>query len=320
MALVFLLAGAAPAAIAQGTWKPQGPLEISIPSGPGGGTDHTARVMQKILQERQLVEVPVTVVNKSGGGGLVALNYLKQLGSNAHHAQVASAVLLSNHIVGRSTVNYSDLTPLALLQSEYVVLAVKSDSPIKTAGELVERLKRDPGAVSISVGTSLGGANHSAAAGLARAAGVDPRKLRTVVFKSSSEAAVAALGGHIDVTSSSASQVLTHVRSGAMRAIAVTAPKRLTGELAAVPTLKEHGMNVEVNNFRFLIGPSGLTAPQVAYWDQALARLVQSDEWKKDIENLRAENTYMNSREVRSYLDTEYAELKTLLTAMGMVK
>ncbi|MGZ9080147.1 MAG: hypothetical protein ACXW2A_17645, partial [Burkholderiales bacterium] len=76
----------------------------------------------------------------------------------------------------------------------------------------------------------------------------------------------------------------------------------------------------EVNNFRFLIGPSGLTAPQVAYWDQALARLVQSDEWKKDIENLRAENTYMNSREVRSYLDTEYAELKTLLTAMGMVK
>jgi len=190
---------------AQSAWKPQSPLEISVPSGPGGGTDHTARVLQRILQERQIVDVPVSVANKSGGGGLVALNYLKQLNGNAHYVQIASAILLSNHIVGRSTVNYTDLTPIALLQSEYIVLAVKSDSPIRTMNDLLARLKRDPGAVSISVGTSLGGANHSAAAAIARAAGADPRKLRTVVFKSSSEAAVAALGGHIDLTSSSAS-------------------------------------------------------------------------------------------------------------------
>ena len=320
IALVLPLAAAVAPVWAQISWKPQAPVEISVPSGPGGGTDHTARVMQKILQERQLLEVPVTVANKSGGGGLIALNYLRQFNGNPHYVQIASAVLLSNHIVGRSTVNYTDLTPIALLQSEYIVLAVKSDSSIRSAGDLVARLKRDVGSVSFSVGTSLGGANHSAVAAVARAAGVDPRKLKTVVFKSSSEAALAALGGHIDVTSSSTSQVLTHVRSGAMRLIAVTAPKRLDGELASVPTLKENGINAEVNNFRFLIGPSGLGAPEVAYWDQVLAKLVQTEDWKKDLAHLQAENTYMNSREVRMYLDAEYAELKSLLIAMGMAK
>lgn len=318
--VVAALCAAAAPALSQQTWKPDGPVEISVPSGPGGGTDHTARVMQKILQERQFLNVPVSVVNKSGGGGLVALNYLKQYGGNAHFLQTASAVLLTSHIVGRSTVNYTDVTPVALLQSEYIVLAVKSDSPLKTASDLLARLKRDPAALSFAVGTTLGGANHAAAAALARAAGADPRKMRAVVFKSSSESAVAALGGHVDVMSASASQVLPHVRSGAMRMLAVTAPKRLAGELGAVPTFRENGIDAEVNNFRFLIGPSGLNAAQIAYWDQVMAKLAQTDEWKKDLENTQAENTYMNSRDVRKYLDNEYAELKSLLTAMGMAK
>ena len=306
--------------LAQQSWKPQGPIEISAPSGPGGGTDQTARVMQRILQERQLVPVPVSVVNKSGAGGMVALNHLKQFSGNAHYLQTASAVLLSNHIVGRSAINYTDVTPIALLQSEYIVLAVRTDSPIKSIADLVATLKRDIAAVSFAVGTSLGGANHAAAAALARAAGGDARKLKTVVFKSSSESAVAALGGHVDVMAASASQVLKHARSGAMRMLAVSAPRRLAAELAAVPTLQEQGIDAVVDNFRLLIGPSGLTLPQLAYWDDVIARLVQTDEWKKNLEMNLLENTYRNSREASKYLDSEYAELKALLSAMGMAK
>jgi putative tricarboxylic transport membrane protein len=310
---------AAPA-LAQPAWKPDNTVEIIVPSGPGGGTDHTGRVVQHILQQQKLVPVPVNVVNKTGGGGALAVNYLNQFRGNAHYMHLASAVFLTAHIVGRTTTSYTDVTPLALLQSEYVVLAVKSDSPLKSANDMVARLKQDPGALSISVGTSFGGANHSAVAATARAGGIDPKKLKTVVFKASSEAAVAALGGHVDVVSASASQVLTHVRSGQLRLIGVTAPKRLKGDLGTVPTLKEQGINVEVNNFRMLLGPKDLTAPQVAYWDQVLAKLVQADEWKKDLERDVVEGTYMNSREIRKYLDTEYAELKALLTEMGLVK
>jgi putative tricarboxylic transport membrane protein len=319
--VAIALCVAAPAsARAQPAWKPESAVEIVVPSGPGGGTDHTARVIQKIWQERRFVEVPVSVVNKSGGGGSVALTYLKPYSGNAHYLHVASAVLLTNQIVGRSKLSYTDFTPIALLQSEYVVLAVNSNSPLKNGNDLMARLKQDPAKLSFAVGTSLGGANHSAAAALARAAGVDPRILKAVVFKSSSESAVALLGGHVDVVAASASQVLPHFRSGAMRLIAVTAPKRLGGELAAVPTLKEFGIDAVVNNFRVMMGPGGLTAAQIAYWDQIMARLAQADEWKKDLEKNLSENTYMNSRDTRKYLDSEYAELKSLMTEMGLAK
>jgi putative tricarboxylic transport membrane protein len=319
MAAALCMTVVAPA-LAQSGWKPDSAVEIIVPSGPGGGTDHTARVVQQIMQQRQLVSAPVNVVNKTGGGGAIAVNYLNQFRGNAHYMHLASAVFLTSHIVGRTTTHYTDVTPLALLQSEYVVLAVKSDSPLKNANDLVARLKQDPGSLSISVGTSFGGANHSAIAAVARAGGIDPKKLKTVVFKASSEAAVAALGGHVDVVSASASQVLTHVRSGALRLVGVTAPMRLKGDLGTVPTLKEQGINVEVNNFRMLLGPKDLTAPQIAYWDQVLAKLVQTDEWKKDLERDVVEDTYMNSRDIRKYLDTEYAELKSLLIEMGLAK
>lgn len=319
--LVASVCGAASAtALAQQSWKPQGPIEISAPSAPGGGTDHTARVMQRILQERQLVTVPVVVANKSGGGGMVALNYLRQFTGNAHYLQTASAVLLSSHIVGRSPVTYTDVSPIALLQSEYIVLGVRADSAIKSLADLMAALKRDIAGVSFAVGTSLGGANHAAAAAIARAVGGDARKLKTVVFKSSSESAVAALGGHVDVMAASASQILKHARTGAMRMLAVSAPRRLSDELASVPTLKESGIDAVVDNFRLLIGPSGLTAPQLAYWDDVVGRLVQTEEWKKDLATNLLENTYRSSSDTRKYLDAEYAELKELLTAMGMAK
>jgi putative tricarboxylic transport membrane protein len=319
--IAIALCVAAPAPVlAQQAWKPESAVEIVVPSGPGGGTDHTGRVIQKIWQDRQFLEVPASVVNKSGGGGSVALAYLNQYPGNPHYLHVASAVLLTNHIVGRSKLSYTDFTPIALLQSEYVMLAVNSKSPLKNGNDMVARLKQDPATLSFAVGTSLGGANHSAAAALARAAGVDARKLKAVVFKSSSESAVAALGGHVDVIAASASQILPHLRSGAMRAIAVTAPKRLGGELAAVPTLKEFGIDAVVNNFRVMMGPGGLAAAQIAYWDQIMARLAQTDEWKKDLEKNLNENTYMNSRDTRKYLDSENAELKSLMAEMGLAK
>ncbi len=321
LAIAVALCAVVPApAFAQSGWKPESTVELIVPSGPGGGTDHTARVVQQVLQQKQLVSVPVAVVNKTGGGGTLALSYLNQFRGNAHYLHLASAVLLTSHIVGRTPINYTDLTPVALLQSEYVVLAVKADSSLKNAHDLVARLKQDPAALSISVGTSFGGANHSAIAAVARSAGIDSRKLKTVVFKSSSEAALAALGGHVDVVSASASQVLTHVRSGALRLIGVTSPARLKGDLATVPTLKEQGINVEVNNFRMLVGPKDLTTPQLAYWDQVLAKMVQAEEWKKDLERDVVEDTYLNSRDIRKYLDSEYAELKSLLIEMGLAR
>lgn len=319
-AAVWLSLWTAGAVAQPAAWKPEKAVELIAPSAPGGGTDKTARLIQKIWQDKRLVEAPVTVVNKSGGAGAVALTYLKSHAADPHFLQIVSAVLLTNHITGRSQFSHAEFTPIALLNSEYVVLAVKSDSPFRNVRDLMASLKQDPGAVSIAVGTNLGGVNHIAAAAVARAAGGDPKRLKTVVFKSSAESAVAALGGHVDVMASSASLVLPHLRSGAMRILAVSAQRRLGGDLAAVPTLKEHGIATVVDNFRLMMGAGGMSPTHVAYWDQVMGRLVQDEEWKRDLENNLWENTYINSRDTRKYLDDQYSQLKSVLSDAGFVK
>jgi len=318
--LLWLAPWATGASAQPAVWKPEKTVELVAPSAPGGGTDKTARLIQRIWQERRLLETPVAVVNKSGGQGALALTYLKSHAADPHFLEIVSAVLLTNHINGASAFSYTDFTAIALLNSEYVAFGVKADSPIRDLKDLVARLRKDVAAVSIAVGTSVGGVNHVAAGFVARAAGGDSRKLRTVVFKSSAESAIAGLGGHVDLVLSSASLLLPHVASGAMRLLAVSAPRRLGGPLAAVPTLREQGVDAVVDNFRLTIAPPGVGPAQVAYWDQVMLKLSTTDEWKKDLELNGWENTYMNSRDTRKYLDAQHAALKSVLAEVGLAK
>lgn len=320
---IVVLAGAALACVATvqaQTWKPEHAVELIAPSGPGGGTDKTARLIQRVWQNMRAIEAPVNVVNKPGGGNTIALTYLKQHAGDAHYLLIVSAVVLTSHIVGRSTINYTDFAPIAQLNSEYVAFAVRSDSPLKSGADLLARLRQDPGALSIAVGTSLGGANHIAAALAARAAGADIRKLKPVVFKSSAESVTALLGGHVDLVTSGASFVAGQFRQGALRLLALAAPRRGAGVLATVPTWREQGHDIVSDNFRNVLAAAGINVQQVRYWEDAAAKLARSDEWKKDLEANLWENTYMNSFDSRKYLDAQYAQLKEILTDLGLAK
>ena len=316
------LALTGPAAAAQSpAWAPEKAVELISPSSPGGGTDNTVRLLQKIWQGNRLLAMPLTVVNKPGGGQAVSLAYLKQHAADPHFLLlVGGASLLAAHITGKSTSNYTDFTPIALLTSEYVAFAVAADSPIKTIADLAARLRKDSASVSIAVGLTLGGPNHVAAALLARAAGGDAAKLKTVVFKSSSESAVAVLGGHVDLVTSSVSVILPQVNSRAMRILALSAPQRVPGVLAAVPTLKEQGLDVVVDNFRFVMAASGLQLAQIAYWDGVMKQTAQTAEWRKDLEDNQWENAYRDSRDTRKFLDAQNASWKDALGALGMAR
>jgi putative tricarboxylic transport membrane protein len=105
-----------------------------------------------------------------------------------------------------------------------------------------------------------------------------------------------------------------------MRVLGIAAPQRLGGVFAKVPTWKEQGIDVHITNWRMLAGPKGLTAAQVAYWDGALAKLVRTDEWKKDLDNNVFENTYMNSDETRRYLKAQYDQFHAALSEVGLAK
>src|SRR5258705_4059056 len=83
-------------------WKPDKPIEIVVGTGPGGGQDKSARTLNRILVEKRLVDVPVTVVNKPGGGGAVGWTYLNQHAGDGHIVYVGNPTLLTNHIVVRT--------------------------------------------------------------------------------------------------------------------------------------------------------------------------------------------------------------------------
>ena len=301
-------------------WQPDRNVEIVINTAPGSGQDATGRLIQKILQERKAVPTSLTVVNKPGGGGAIAYGYLNQHPGDGHFVSIASKSLLTNHISGRATVTYTHLTPLAILFEEYITVAVKADSPIKSGRDLLDRMKKDPGAFSFGVATSLGNPNHQGVAMALKDAGIDLRKTRTPVFQSGGNAITALLGGHVDVVPGSVVLMRKHLEVGSIRLIAVAAPQRLSGIFASTPTWKEQGANAIVSNWRGMIGPGGMTSAQTAWWDSALKQLTQSDVWKKELEKNNWADEYKTSAETRKYMDAEYAELKGFLTELELVK
>ena len=315
MALAAASAGAAAQA-----WSPQKNVEIVAGSAPGGSNDKTARAMEKILLAGKLVPTSLVVVNKPGGGGSIAYTYVSQRPGDAHYLYIASAGLLSNHIVGASSLNHADFTPIALLYEDAAVFAVRAESPIKTGKDLADRLKKDPRSVVVGFANAFGSSRHMAAALLMKTLGGNARDLKPVVFKGSAEAITAMLGGHIDVVVAGAVNAIVHVAAGQMRVIGVAAPQRLSGPLATAPTWKEQGVDLVYGNWRGIFGPKSLTPAQVTYWENALRKMVESPEWKADLEKSYWTENFVTGQPMHKEIEQEYAYLKTTLVDLGLAK
>ena len=317
LALAALVAAAPVTSGAQG-WKPDKSVELIVSCAPGCGPDNAARLMQKIFQAHRLIDAPITIQNKSGGGGIVAQTYLRQFKGNGHYVLSADRGLLVSHALGRY--DNTQLTPIAILFGEWIGVAVKADSPIKSGRDLIERLKKDPNAHSLGIATSLGNTNHQGVAMALKTAGIDIRKVRTVTFNSGALAITAMLGGHIDVVPVSVGLWPDHVKTGAARVIAITSPTRMTGALADVPTWREQGADAVLSNWRAFVGPSGMGAAQVAYWENTFERLVETEDWKAELVRRHATPQFMRAAAMKKYMDDEYPAVQALLAALELTK
>jgi putative tricarboxylic transport membrane protein len=317
-ALGLLAAVAAPAQAADSF--PDRTVEIIVTTGPGGAQDRTARTMQAVLQGGKMLSVPINVMNKPGGGGSLGMVYLNQHQGDGHYILTTSPTIISNHIVGISKQTYTDVEPVAQLFSEYVGFAVRTDSPIKDAKDLLARLRKDPGSLSAGIATSAGNHNHIAIGGVMKAAGADVKRLRIVVFKASGEAVTAVLGGHIDFIATTASNLVTLARDGKMRVIALASPERLPGPLADQPTWRELGVNAIGNNWRGVAAPKGTPAQQVRFWEDTLRKMTGSPEWKSENDKNLWVGNFMGAKESAAEYKRQYAELKDILSDLGLVK
>lgn len=319
-ALFVALGWAGANACAQTAWKPQRNIEILIASTAGTGPDRLARIIQRIWQEQKIMDVTSSVVSKPGGGGTILWAYLSQRTGDGHHLMITSYNIVVNHITGKSALTHTDFTPISLLVSEYIGYDVRADSPIKSIADLVDAFRKDPGAFPIAVSSNAGGASHIAVSLFLKAAGVDIRKIRVVVFSGYNEATAALLGGHVGLIAGSAGSIAPFLANGQTRTLALAAPQRLDGIYAVVPTLTESGFPVVANNWRLVMAPKGLTAAQTAFWDDVFKRLTTSEEWNKELRSRYLSNNYLNSDETRKYLAQHYGEIKQILTEIGLAK
>ena len=250
--------------------------------------------------------------------GAVLRNYLKQFEGNGHYLYHGDQGVLAAHAIGRS--NYNDLTPVAILFGEYIGIAVKADSPIKSGRDLIERLQKNPSAHSIGIATSLGNINHQGIASALKIAGIDIRKTRNVVFDSGALAITALLGGHIDAVPVSVGSWEPHLKTGVVRVIAVSSEERLPGLFATIPTWREQGANAVAFNWRAMFGAKGMAPPHVAFWESIFQRLTDTPEWKAEVATRSGVIQFTRAAPMKKRMDEEYAEIRALLVDLELAK
>jgi len=318
--LAALLAASAPlSAFAQEKWKPVRPVTLIAPNAPGGTSDRTARELQRLFQKHQLVEVPVNVVNRPGGGGTIALNQLNANPGDAHLLLISTSASISNYITGLTAYNYSDFTAVALLLGDNYGLNVRSGSTVRSARDMLDRLKKNPDVLSFGV-SSVGGTNHTSLVAALKRGGVDYKRVKIVTFAGGGQISLQLLGGHVDAVSTGLGNMVGHLQQGRMRTLVITGPRRMGSPFADVPTWKELGIDVVLMGWRGILGPKDLTPAQTAYWDGVFRRLSETDDWKRELRENYWENIYAGAAETRRWLDAEYIETRQLLTELGMAK
>jgi putative tricarboxylic transport membrane protein len=321
-AILLALAFAAVVGVSAAPY-PTKTLTFVAPSGAGGAFDTALRVITKALSDTKLVSQQMLVEAKPGGGGSVFLaEYVTKDQKNDYKLFLTSPTMLINNLKreGNSPFTYKNVTPLAQFFVDYAVIAVRSDSKYKDINTLFAEMKADPSKLSVLGGSGPGALDHLAFMLPANKAGVNPQKIKYISYDGKAEAMAALLGGNGDVLSSVTASVAEFVEAGKVRVLAVNAPSRLGGVFKDVPTLTEAGIQADFVIWRGVFGPPQMSAEARAYWVDTFTKLSKTDLWAQELAKRGWDPEFLAGNDFVKRLDQQNADLKELLTALGMAK
>jgi putative tricarboxylic transport membrane protein len=313
--LSALLCGAAGA---QAAAFPDRNVLMVVAGNPGGGLDLFGRALERTMLETRLLPTGFVLKHMGGAGGNLAKSYVHQRSGDQHTLYVESNRIYVNKLVGTTQLDHHDLTPIARMITEYLVWVVRADSPFKSPKDVLDKLKASPSSVVFGVGT-VPSNDQMNILRPALAYGVDPKQVKIVIFKSGGDLMIQLLGGHVPVISTGLSEAIEQVKAGRVRVLSVSSPQPLE-ELARVPTWRSMGIGVEILHWRGLFAPPGVPAGTIKYWDQTLAKMVQTTSWKNALDKFGWYNAYAGSAQFRKDLDRETKVYAEILTKLGMAK
>jgi putative tricarboxylic transport membrane protein len=279
-----LIAAAISAVALTATAGPLDKTECIAPAKPGGGFDLTCKLVQSALQDGKFIADPMRVTYMPGGIGAVAYNTIIAQKPDAANAIVAfsggSLLNLAQGKFGRYTEN--DVRWLAAIGTDYGAVVVAENSPFKNLKDVMAAMKADPSKVVLGAGGTVGSQDWMKAALIARAGGVNPKTMRYVAFEGGGEALTALQGGHIHVFTGDAAEAGQQIKAGAkVRILAVMNDKRLTGNMANIPTATEQGFDVDWPIVRgFYVGPK-VSDADYKVWADTFAKLLATPAYEK---------------------------------------
>jgi tripartite-type tricarboxylate transporter receptor subunit TctC len=272
---------------------PTKPITLIVQYSPGGSTDLLARSMEKIA--KKYLNTPLVVVNKPGGGGTIAWNELIESKPDGYTLGMATNGVILQPLYGSTRYNYpTALEPIAQIAISPVVLAVRADSPWQTLEEVINYAKQHPGEIKFGH-PGLGSGTHIVGEMFAKEAGI---QIAQVPFLGTAEAVAATLGGHIHlVFASTPADIKELVKTGKLRALAISGEKRLTqSEFAGAPTFQEKGINVVLTSWNGVAAPKEMPDNVKDTLAQAFKKIVNDPEFIHNIENLGMTVEYLDPK------------------------
>lgn len=288
-------------------------LRIMAPAAPGGGWDQTSREVQSALRD---VVGRSEVYNVSGAGGTIGLSQFLRHQGDPSQLMTTGLIMIGAAETNQSPHSLSETVPLARLTTDYQVVVTSADSPLRDVTAVADAMRADLPSVSIS-GGSAGGVEHILAAMLAKAVGANPAEVSYVAHSGGGEALTTLLSGRSSLGISGVSEIRPQIEAGQVRALAVSSPHRLP-ELPDVPTLRETGLDVELQNWRGVVAPKGISAEQERALEQMLLEMARTPGWRDALARRGWGEATLAGPEFEAFVRSEESRVAKLLGEIGL--
>lgn len=270
--------------------------------------------MQQVLLREGLART-ATVENIPGAAGTIGLaRFISAERGNADTVMISGLIMLGAIVTHQSVLKLGDTTPIAKLTGEYEVLVVPTASPFRSLADFIRSFKERPEAISWG-GGSAGGTDQILAGLVADAVGVDPRRVNYIAFSGGGESMSAILGGQVSIGVNGLAEFAPHIASGAVRVLGISSPERVPG--LDVPTLREQGVDVELENWRSVVAPPGIRAADRERVERTVRDMVRSAAWREALDRYRWSDRYLEGVEFVRFVASEEQRVQGILRKLG---
>ena len=266
--------------------KPLKNLDWVVPANPGGYSQTSTALSESLKKEGLLTTY--TQVFKPGAGGTVGLGFFQEIKAKPESVLITGLAMAGGIPSNKSPLKLENSTPIAKVMREYQALAVPNSSKYRTLSDFLTDWKANPG-IPIS-GGSLGSTDHQFIGLLAKAAGIDPKKINFVVHSGGPEVIASLLSGATVAGTSGSAEFKAQVSAGKLRLLGISSANRLAGISAR--TLKSQGVDLVYGNWRGVMATADISEADrlnmvkvfdamrgTATWKSYLAQNNWDDEW-----------------------------------------